>query len=330
MPDNSTVPSLPFREIIYRLLQAELPDKAVIPLSYTRVNTLLSCPYKFLMQYGTQIDKPIKSKMKSDGNTAGSIVHSVFEDYLSYYSYNTNTFSVDFDLCWVQSRNNYEQKNGPIPTSARELLETFRTGTESCAHQVTDMVYKNNLRMINEFKFTVGNDFSFTRVNQYPFRDSFFFYGAADLLLFNKDHTQALIVDWKTYSRSKDKVKDEQNNLQLDMYKYFLFKWFQKLHNIKSIDVAIAYVPDCQIVRFNDPITIHNEQEISIKTRNELSKYVLAVDTFVEQFYSGDVPKTPYEGCRYCDFNLFCKDGHDFGLRKLFREAKSKKGITLN
>ena len=316
---------LTFKEIIDRLHNVPLPPRAVIPLSYTRINTLLSCPYKFLMQYCTKIDKVTKRRLKSDANIAGTIVHNVFETYLAYLAASENKNPKDFDLCWVDAKKMYELKEGAITTTAEELLETFREGTERCVQKAENLIIKNNLRPLNEFKFTVGNSFNFTKQTSYPMNDPFFFYGAADLLLFNDDHSQALVIDWKTYSRSKDKIEDESNNLQLDMYKYFMYKWFNILYGTKSVDVAIAYVPDSEIVRLHAPINKDNEQQLSERTRLELTKYTLAAEKFAEDFRTKSVKKTPYKGCRWCDFNLLCKKGHDFGLRYEFK----KEGFTI-
>ena len=292
----------------------------VLPLSFTRINCLLDCPYKFYLNYILRTELPPKTRIdvvKSPFNTAGSFIHSVLEAYFIYFDYNrasqVNNQYKDFDQCWVEVKKAYEKK-GELTTDVEEKIDFFRSGAEHFADDIKETMENHNLISLTELKFRIDFDKSLRRVEQYPFGQTFLFYGAADVILISKEKKLATIYDYKTYEKKVDDKKDKQGEVftQLNLYSNFLFDYLNKFYGVEKTTSGILYVPS-KDRRMNTRVyTKKSISELDVKFNARVATYASAATKFAIK-YTQATDKKELRSCRiesdkcnYCDYIRLC------------------------
>lgn len=271
-------------------IKDNLEKQALLPVSHSKLNLLLTCPKAFEYAYLNRIERK-DADMVEDTNV-GTFIHEVLEQAVPALLMNRKLNSVvkiglDLDLIWAHVLNN--EKKRPLTSIELDKAESMREATYAIAERMVDFLVKNNLDV--EVEFYIGLDKSLKSFKKQHFTQTFIS-GYIDLFGISAKNPTCLLVDYKTYSRTND--TDAKITDQLNIYAILTFL---KYPHLQSITAGIAYVPDNFIV--TNPIERGDLPKLLTEFEHKIHKAIHTLRT-----ERGTMK--PGVHCKWCSYKYAC------------------------
>lgn len=278
------------------------PLPKALPLSYSKVKSLLSCPLKYCKTY---VDKGKKgTPFDPSPAVVGKFVHGVLEACVVRTTvFGMTEEGADFDKTWGDMYNSC-----PLTKEEKEMLQPLRSPTERILKRVMAVATKHQLQLKSEQSFNITRKGLSVPAADWNNR---LLYGYQDLLAINAQQTQALILDYKTHAPSED--NQEAADLQTQLYTLANFLRYPRLQKIQA---GGAYIPTEDIL-------------LTTFKREDARALVDSVTGMLEEFIAthpkeGEVfEPTTGKHCEWCNFSEGCAVGQQF-LSKKKRRSRTK------
>ena len=275
-------------------------------VSYSQLQTYLSCPHKWQLQYKDNLgiyDYNIHMVF-------GSALHEALQKYLTIM-YDTSGAEADrFEINEFFKEQFFEIYN--------ENLKRNKGTHFSSAHEMREF-YKDGLEIINFIKKKRGAYFSRKGwhlvgveipllIQPNDFLGNTFFKGYLDLVLYHEPSNTFKIIDIKTSTNgwNKWKKKDEKKTYQLILYK----KYFSKQFNVPIEDIDVEFFIVKRKLYENVEFAQKRVQEFKPASgKNKTNKATKALSDFISECFdtSGkikDKEHVKFSG-KQCDWCVF-------------------------
>lgn len=268
---------------MHSIIHAMTAYPKLIPLSYSKVKTLLECPLKYKHQY---LDKHEKGDpVDKTSAMVGKFVHKVLEDCMvKCQSFGFEDGKVDYDLTWMGVK-----ESNMLTHSDYEVAMKHKDTARRVFRRLRKFIVANDMKIQPEAVFCMNRAGSVSGLGAWPTR---FFYGYIDLFMFTPDY-RAVLLDYKTHSKSTENAALVGN--QTKIYTYFMFKKFPQL---RAITPGAAYIPD-ELLDLEDPILASDLP----KLESEVMGYL---NSALEVVQAGDYSPKICELCKWCDYISWC------------------------
>ena len=261
------------------------PYKHALPLSYSKVNTLLACPRMYQKRY---IEKIKVDTAPTAVIVVGKFVHKVLE--LCLLKGKTRGWDpeiIEFKTIWDQVIHQLK-----VPENEVNMAQRMQAQTEKILNRLVAAIGQNKFCVYPEFMLCVDKSGLVKPTVKWPHR---FYWGFIDLYAETQSRKRAIMVDFKSHSKTEEHSARTSN--QLGMYAHYLFERNQYL---ESIQFGGIYLPDenidlsTQIFRGSTEHTAIND--------NVFERYHQFIDVLATTDF---VPKVS-EYCDWCDYTQGC------------------------
>lgn len=196
------------------------------PVSFSRANAMLSCPYKWKLQY---VDK-VKAAPYADQESTdiGKFLHQVSEHIVlcskakASYNYSEGLYASSWDAV----------ARGYSPVVVAKAAENMRVGAEAVTNNIFGLINKFMFKPTTEIRMGINKDGKI--IQNIPWKSALWV-GIMDLHLMSPKYRGTLIVDYK--SHAKQEAYTEKEKLQIESYALLEFIREPGL-NLVQTDVA--------------------------------------------------------------------------------------------
>lgn len=255
-----------------------------VPVSFSRVQSLLSCPYQWKLNYIDRIH--VDGKQDTQDIVIGKFLHKVAEVSTRLCEARKYTLKLsDYQRAWGVVKFNEKYPNKYISVAEEKLFEN----TFAILKRVHDYANKANAVIYPEIK--MGITYSNKVFFNLPWK-GYLWVSIIDALILNGN--KSIIVDYKSHNSSNNKFS-EKEDIQMKLYAYIEFL---RNNKISEVETKIAYFGDANIVTTNK------------FTREELPMIEREATGYLQEYL--DRLKAPTwdpvraEHCEWCKYGGYC------------------------
>ena len=257
---------------------------AAFPVSFSRIRTVWECPTRFYKQYvlkeKTNSKPPAQVELDKGGLIHKVLEKTIHKGGMCYW----DVSRVNFNSLWNTIKPAY-----PVAFTHPEDIAELYPYTKEAFEQVYRFINKGNYTPIPEYKLKIDREGHLSQ-GYIDWADLFFF-GYIDLYLYNKD--RAFIIDWKKAGYEKD---GDKNNIQLDLYAYFILNSFRNINKVKTLDY---YVAEQKMVPRSGTISIDDGFDaLESSVKDILEDYVDRINNLDES----NICHINEDVCRWCKY----------------------------
>ena len=255
-----------------------------LPMSWSRVNLLLTCPRQFDLRYRQKV-KEVAPPCDPSAAEAGKLMHSVLE-YAMFRCGNNRTYTYE--------DSGYEGLFDRIITQAalpetRERMLSLRAPSARVLAKMIGMAAKFGATTMVEKRLAMDKAWV-PMTNNFSWRTAAWA-GFVDLIMLAGD--RAIIADYKSEPWSEDKANSTE--MQTLLYAYALMKLFPQAHSVQTVT---AFLPDECI----SPSGTYRREDLSAmeeRIRNLFTEYLAALE-------AGDTAPRRSKLCQWCGYSANC------------------------
>lgn len=267
------------------IIELLAPYTHALPLSYSKINTLLACPRMYQKRYIEKIKIELPPK---DVIIVGKFVHKVLELCLNRgQTYGWEPGAIDFDMTWMQV-----SRQCKLPIEEFNMAQGIRISTEKTFLRVADAIRKNRFIIFPELMLCVDKQGVVKPGVRWPNR---FFWGFIDFYAETQSRKRAVMLDFKSHGKTEDHVK--KAHAQLSTYAYYLF---ERNPALESIQFGGAYLPD-EDIDLSSQIYRDSPEHAAVVEHvyNLYQQFAAALNT-------GDFSPKISEYCDWCEHTHGC------------------------
>lgn len=289
-------------EYDWEALVAELEDLKALPLSYSKMNTLFSCPLRYKKQYIEKTERGIP--LVKEPAVVGKFVHKVLENCI----HKGNAFGfeedvVDFNRVWASIL-----KQSNLTSKEYDMAQDQKIHARNIYNRMVGIIQKQQFKSIPELQVICTKNLQVKSGAPWNHR---LLFGYIDYFGISPKGTKALIIDYKTHGKSEE--HSDAVDIQTRIYGYLIMLMFP---TIKVLKMGAAYIPD-ELVEA--PITITREE----LKESETFLYELLLrfrDSFIVANIGTDAAFAPSmsNNCDWCNYHTTCP--------AMLEKEKKKKG----
>lgn len=179
-------------------------------LSYSQMNTLIGCPFKWTLEYRAKLKLPESQSVPTGNQMLGSFCHRIIEELYS------KTSHLDAEDAFVKAGALYDSL---ITSMASELLLEGNAGERQRFKTSITEAVRQLVATINRLQLTVEKTEALLEgtINGIPFK------GYADMLLMDSVGNRFVLdMKWSSSTKYKRKAIEEGTALQLAAYSWML------------------------------------------------------------------------------------------------------------
>lgn len=269
-------------------LQKQCCEKGIdklFPLSFSSMNTGITCPAKLNFQRLT-----MKEKRKSADPSAARI--GVFNHILAHrtmeHAFLTDKTieSLEFDYFWPKL----------ISGMTRDEILTaqeYRDDLQDMLEKLLNVLLKNKMDAFTEPTWGIsreGKAFYETTKRQQKFLT-----GSIDLAGLNKERTRAFVLDYKTHSIDKQ----DMTELKRQLLTYIIFTTI-KFPQLKSLTLAAGFIS-------GNCIKVVEVLDTPEKFNKAFDEFFMFIEDFINNW--DDVLNAvakKNDKCKYCEYGYMC------------------------
>lgn len=275
------------KEVI-SLLKELSKHPGATPGSYSRVNSLLNCPYQWKLSY---IDRAKKAQPDNvSGLNIGKFLHEVAETTAKLtVSKNFVVEDLDFSRAWgiVEYQNKYPLSD--IATAKENLYDN----TFEVVQRVFSSVAKYNFQVASEVRLCINTQ-GYVHLNV-PWRNSLWV-GILDLHLFSPTSYRTLVIDWKSHASDTDLgFADDKETKQVKFYS--LLEFYRNAH-VKAVQTGVAYFGDKTVIQ-HPAVTRDRLPELESEFMEFLTEYH-------DKLIAGKFDPVRSSYCDWCGYKQVC------------------------
>ena len=285
---------------IFKTINIEGQDKKVLATSYSQIETYLSCPYKWKLDYLLGQ----RSVGKAEALDLGTSIHKTLEEYFLGIK-----DGKEISIAEAQEMLEYNMEVQDIPFASeenRELAEEqhsnmiagLASGDSKLAKFMKD---KEVVACEKEFQFKV--DLPFQVKYQDELYDAIYIIGSIDFIVKDKKGN-LYVLDFKS-GKKLFEAKKLKTNLQLPIYSIIIHKiygrlpvstqyYFTRHDEFQEVMPLALTEADCEHVYYKNG-KIKQEQRYVAQIYEEI------IDIFREQYTIGKYKANPTALCSWCD-----------------------------
>ena len=275
------------KEVI-SLLKELSKHPGATPGSYSRVNSLLNCPYQWKLSY---IDKAKKAQPDNvSGLNVGKFLHEVAETVAKLTcAKNYDVQDFDFSRAWgiVEFKNKYPESDIAL------AKQTLYDNTFEVVQRVYSSVAKYNFQVSPEVRLCINKQ-GYVKLNL-QWRDCLWV-GILDLHLFSPTSYRTLVVDWKSHSSDADLGFAEDKETK--QVKFYSFLEFYRNAHVKAVQTGVAYFGDKNIIQH--PAM---PRERLPELENEFMEFLTE---YHEKLLAGRFDPVRSSYCDWCGYKSIC------------------------
>lgn len=275
-------------ETIQKILSNSATYEKTLPLSYSKIKTLLKCPRQYLKRY-IEFTKGAEAPQK-EVMVVGSFVHKVLEHCLNKgQSFGWEEDAIDFDLTWVQV-----QKQFKLTYDEYCMAQAIRINTENVFIKLLQAINGYKLHVLPELQICVDKAGGVRPA--VPFKKRLF-YGYVDFYAETPKKTKAMLIDYKSHGKTESNAEEAKS--QLETYVYYLFLRNKKLN---MIQYGGAYLPD-EDIDLNSKLERDSDEFKCVEHRIK-DMY----SEFIAKLTAGNFDPVPGKYCEWCSYADTCPE----------------------
>lgn len=258
--------------------------RGALPMSWSRVNLLLTCPRQFDLRYRQKV-KEIAPPCDPSAAEAGKLMHQVLElamfrcGNLGAYTYETSGYEGLFDRIITQAASQ----------ETRERLLSLREPSARVLARMIGMAGRFGATTLVEKRLAMDRAWD-------PMEKNFSWQTAAwagfvDLIMLAGD--KAIIADYKSEPWSEDKANSTE--MQTLLYAYALMRLFPQAHSVQTVT---AFLPD-ECISPSGMYRRENMPEMEERITNLFTEYLALLE-------SGDAAPRASKLCQWCGYSANC------------------------
>lgn len=259
--------------------------KGALPMSWSRISSLLICPRQFDLRYREKAavtSPPVDPSAAEAGKLIHKVLELAVERCAGQYSYANSKY----EALWTMLCNSTACEE----TKAR--MEKLREPTAQVLARLLAIASKHGAKALVEEQLVIdrlGNSVSGCHWNRMAWQ------GYTDLIL--RTDTKCIIVDYKSEHYTEE--RQEKTAMQTALYAYALFLRHPELQNVQT---CAAYLLDARI-ETEDRYTRDEMPHIEELVRSLLSEYLTKLE-------SGDKNPVLSQYCKWCSYSDSCPVFH--------------------
>lgn len=260
--------------------------QGALPMSWSRVNLLLTCPRQFDLRYRQKIKDKFIPEDPSAAE-AGTLMHKTLQyamercETFGEYSYATSGYEYLFSRMLLQAAH----------PGTRERMLSLREPAAQVLGKLIGMVTKFNAKTSVEQRLALDRNWEPIESRNW---DSMAWVGFVDLTMLAGD--KCIIVDYKSEPWSEE--RSEKTELQTMLYAYATMR---RMQQVQSVQTVTAFLQDEQIVASGKYLR-SDMPELEERLRDLFTRYLRVLE-------SGDVAPRSSNLCQWCAFAKDCSNG---------------------
>ena len=271
----------------WEILVQELEELEALPLSFSKMNTLFSCPLCYQRQYIEKSEKGIP--LIKEPAVVGKLIHSIFENCITRgVTFGFEDDVVEFNRVWAAI-----SKQTPLTMKEYDMAIEQKVHARAIYSRMVELIKKHHLVSIPELQVICTKDLRVVRNAKWPKR---LLFGYIDYFGISKNGTRALIIDYKTHKKTEDNALSV--DIQTRVYGFLIMLMYPTVTTLK---IGAAYVPDelveAPVVFTRDKVHKYEQYVFELLTKFK--------DSLITAKASGFAP-TEGKRCDWCNYHTIC------------------------